>query len=49
VRERNNVLDRTKSGNIEELGTDKLFALQNPMVLDGRVSRYLAGRGGYRS
>ena len=41
------MLDRTKSGNIEELGTDKLFALQNPMLLDGRVSSYPASARGY--
>ena len=46
-RERIDVLDRTKSGNVEELGTDKLFALQNPMMLDGRVSSYPAQRRGY--
>ena len=41
------MLDRIKSGNVEELGTDKLFALQNPMVLDGRVSSYPASARGY--
>ena len=46
-RERTDVLDRTKGGNIKELGTDKLFALQNPMLLDGRVSSYPGSARGY--
>ena len=41
------MLDRIKSGHIEELATDKLFALQNPMLLDGRVSSYPASATGY--
>ena len=36
------MLDRTKNDNIKELAADKLFALQNPMLLDGRVSSYPA-------
>ena len=41
------MLDRTNGGNVEELGTDKLYALQNPMALDGRVSSYPASARGY--
>ena len=36
------MLDRTKNDPIRELSQDKLFALQNPMLLDGRVSSYPA-------
>ena len=41
------MLDRTKNQNIRELSQDKLFALQNPMKLDGRVSSYPASARGY--
>jgi len=41
------VLDRIKNSNINELAADKLFALQNIMVLDGRVSSYPAHATGY--
>jgi len=41
------VLDRIKNKNIKELATDKLFALQNTMLLDGRVSSYPASANGY--
>jgi flavorubredoxin len=41
------VLDRTRNRNIAELSADKLFALQNPMRLDGRVSAYPASARGY--
>jgi hypothetical protein len=41
------VLDRTKSPNIAELGKDKLYALQNAMRLDGRVSSYPASATGW--
>ena len=41
------VLDRTRDANIRELAQEKLFALQNPMKLDGRVSSYPASARGY--
>ena len=41
------MLDRIKNANIKELATDKLFALQNTMLLDGRVSSYPASAPGY--
>ena len=41
------MLDRIKNENIKELATDKLFALQNTMVLDGRMSSYPASARGY--
>jgi hypothetical protein len=41
------VLDRTRNPNIRELAADTLFALQNPMLLDGRVSSYPARATGY--
>ena len=41
------MLDRTKNDPIRELSADKLFALQNPMRLDGRVSSYPASARGY--
>ena len=41
------MLDRTKNDPIRELSKDKLFALQNPMRLDGRVSSYPASATGY--
>ena len=41
------MLDRIKSANINELAKDKLFALQNTMLLDGRVSSYPASATGY--
>ena len=41
------MLDRTKGGNIKELGADKLYALQNTMPLDGRVSSYPGSARGY--
>ena len=41
------VLDRTRDANIREIAQDKLFALQNPMKLDGRVSSYPASARGY--
>jgi hypothetical protein len=41
------VLDRIKNENIKELATDKLFALQNTMTLDGRVSSYPGSARGY--
>ena len=40
------MLDRTNDP-IRELSKDKLFALQNPMRLDGRVSSYPASARGY--
>ena len=42
-----NVLDRIENANINELAKDKLFALQNTMRLDGRVSSYPASATGY--
>ena len=42
-----NVLDRTKNANISELAAGKLYALQNTMRLDGRVSSYPASATGY--
>jgi hypothetical protein len=41
------VLDRTKSGATRELAASKLYALQNTMRLDGRVSSYPASARGY--
>lgn len=42
------MLDRVvRSAAIEELAADKLFALQNTMVLDGRVSSYPGNATGY--
>ena len=41
------MLDRTRNDNIRELFKDTLFALQNPMKLDGRVSSYPASARGY--
>jgi len=41
------VLDRTKSDAIRELAAGKLYALQNPMRLDGRVSSYPASATGW--
>jgi hypothetical protein len=41
------VVDRTNSANIKELAEGKLFALQNLMPLDGRVSSYPASATGY--
>jgi hypothetical protein len=41
------VLDRTRNANIRELADGSLFALQNTMLLDGRVSSYPAGATGY--
>jgi hypothetical protein len=41
------VLDRIANQNIRELAADKLYALQNTMVLDGRVSSYPASATGY--
>jgi hypothetical protein len=41
------VLDRTKSGTTRELAAGKLYALQNTMPLDGRVSSYPASARGY--
>ena len=43
----NIVLDRIKSGTIQELAAGKLYALQNTMRLDGRVSSYPASARGY--
>ncbi|MBX9845063.1 MAG: hypothetical protein K2Z80_24965, partial [Xanthobacteraceae bacterium] len=40
------MLDRTNDP-IRELSRDKLFALQNPLRLDGRVSSYPARARGY--
>jgi hypothetical protein len=42
-----NVLDRIKSTPINELADGKLYALQNTMTLDGRVSSYPADATGY--
>src|SRR5262245_49714947 len=41
------VLARIENPNIEELAKDKLFALQNGMLLDGRVSSYPASVRGH--
>jgi hypothetical protein len=41
------VLARIENPNIKELAKDKLFALQNTMLLDGRVSSYPASATGY--
>jgi flavorubredoxin len=41
------VLDRIKSGITQELAAGKLYALQNIMRLDGRVSSYPASTRGY--
>jgi hypothetical protein len=41
------VLDRIKSGITRELAAGKLYALQNTMRLDGRVSSYPASARGY--
>jgi hypothetical protein len=41
------VLDRIADRNINELSPDKLYALQNTMVLDGRVSSYPASATGW--
>ena len=41
------MLDRTENPRIRELGKGSLFALQNPMKLDGRVSSYPADARGY--
>jgi flavorubredoxin len=41
------VLDRTKDDAIKELTPDKLYALQNTMRLDGRVSSYPGSATGY--
>jgi hypothetical protein len=41
------VLDRTKRGTTRELAAGKLYALQNTMRLDGRVSSYPASARGY--
>ena len=41
------MLDRTRNANIKELAKDTLFALQNTMRLDGRVSSYPASATGY--
>ena len=41
------MLSRVKNANIEELNEDKLFALQNTMLLDGRISSYPASATGY--
>ena len=41
------MLDRIKSGTIQELAAGKLYALQNTMRLDGRVSSYPASARGY--
>jgi hypothetical protein len=41
------MLDRINNSNIKELAKDKLFALQNTMLLDGRVSSYPANATGY--
>ncbi len=43
----NAVLDRTGNPKIRELGKGSLFALQNPMELDGRVSSYPADARGH--
>jgi hypothetical protein len=41
------VLARIENANIRELATDKLFALQNTMLLDGRVSSYPGSARGH--
>ena len=41
------MLDRTKRGTTWELAAGKLYALQNTMRLDGRVSSYPASARGY--
>ncbi len=41
------MLDRTKDDAIKELAPDKLYALQNTMRLDGRVSSYPGSATGY--
>jgi hypothetical protein len=41
------VLDRIKGGTTQELAAGKLYALQNTMRLDGRVSSYPATANGY--
>jgi hypothetical protein len=41
------VLDRIKSRTTQELAAGKLYALQNTMRLDGRVSSYPATANGY--
>ncbi len=41
------MLTRIRNANIEELSKDKLYALQNTMLLDGRVSSYPASATGY--
>ena len=41
------MLDRIKSGITQELAAGKLYALQNIMRLDGRVSSYPASATGY--
>jgi flavorubredoxin len=41
------VLDRIKSGITQELAAGKLYALQNTIRLDGRVSSYPASARGY--
>ena len=41
------MLDRTKNDNIRELAAGKLYALQNLMPLDGRVSSYPGSATGY--
>ncbi len=41
------MLDRTKNDNIRELAAGKLYVLQNPMRLDGRVSSYPASARGW--
>jgi hypothetical protein len=41
------VLARIENANIKELATDRLFALQNTMLLDGRVSSYPGSARGH--
>ena len=41
------MLARIENPNIKELAEDKLFALQNTMLLDGRVSSYPASARGH--
>ena len=41
------MLDRTKNDSIRELAADKLYALQNNIRLDGRVSSYPASATGW--
>jgi flavorubredoxin len=41
------VLDRTNKTNVNELADGKLYALQNNMTLDGRVSAYPANARGH--